>query len=288
MGILLENKSLTSSTKNTGKSKQDLFDATINYALTKSNFSFDSIEEAKSKTAWDKAKREKDIVVMFSVEGSELANAEATYYESRTVKKETKAARKGIKFKHHLDMHSHAALKSYMNSGYTRIIEFTEDGKIKTEELSGKIVGQRMNEFIVGMFQEPVIAGDPASTTVEVIYKDYNSFENNAHVLIPDFDLEIYEGIYDITLEVTNATTTEIKLKATTLDGNEVSNLMKEDFILLDTKGVTQETIEAFSYSEKEEAYILTGNFSRGTIATNGVIAQTNIMYEATPVQIEI
>lgn len=286
--IILDNKSSSNSTKNTGKANQDLFDATINYVLTKDNFGFDNVEDARSKEKWDEAKKNKDIVVMFSVEGSELANAEATFYESRTLKKETKAARKGIKLKHHLDMFSHSAVKSYQNSGYTRIIEFTEDGKIKFEENNGKIVGQKMSEFIVGLFQEPVIAGDPGSTSVEVIYEDYNSFEDNAHVLIPQFDLESYEGIYDILLNVKSKSATEIVVEAMTLDGNKVTNLVMEDLQVLDVNGDIQ-NITVGSYSEVQEAYVLSGTaFETGTLSTKGVIVQTNIMYEAAPVKIEI
>ncbi|MFC5046899.1 hypothetical protein [Aquimarina hainanensis] len=221
------------------------------------------------------------------MEGSELSNSEATYYESRTMKIETKQARKGLKAKHHLDMHSHAALKSFSNSGYTRVIEFTRDGKIKTEYQNGKIVGQKLSEFIVGMMQEPVIGGDPMTTIAELVYKDYNSFEHNAHVLIPDFDLGIYEGIYDVRFNIIESDPANIKMSAYTLDGNAVDNLQISDFVMKNTTGDKQ-IIDAMSFSEEEQAYVLTGAFMPGTIETNGVIVQSNIMYEGARIDLNL
>lgn len=282
--IYIENNTLIGATKNTGApAKQELHKATINYALTTEAFEFADIAAAKNQTIWDAAKAAKDIAIMFSVEGSELANAEATYYESRTLKIATKEARKGIKFKHHLDLYSHSALKSYADSGYTRIIEFTEDGKIKCVLENGKIKGQKMSEFIVGLLTEPVIGGDPGSTTAEVVYSNYEDFEDNGHLLIPDFDVEDYEGIYDVALTVESASATEIILTATTLQGANVTNLVLANW--KETSG----TINASSYDAGTGKYTLTGTaFVTGTIATDGVIEQTNIMYEAEPVVLTV
>lgn len=279
MSILIEQNGTNNPTLNTGKGKQDQYKATINYALTKEAFAFNTIADAKSKAAWDTAKANKDIVVMFSVEGSELANSEPTYYEARTVKAETKAARKGIKFKHHLDLYSNAALKSYADSGYTRIIEFTEDGKILFVNIDGKLKGQSINEFIVPMMNQPTVGGDIATTTAEVVYADYNELENNGHVLVPDFDTESYEGIYNVVLTIVSASAIEIKATAVNYDGNAVDNLVLADFKLLKADNTTQ-TITGASYVDGE--YVLTGtDLVTGTLGTDGVITQTNMMYEA-------
>jgi hypothetical protein len=282
MSILIEKKGSNNPILNTGKGKQGLYGATINYALTKEDFAFDSIEDAKKKTVWDTAKEAKDVIPMFSVEGSELSNSEPTYYEARTVKTETKSARKGIKFKHHLDLYSHAAIKSCKDSNYTRIIEFTEDGKILLIKEDGKLKGQSISEFIVPMKNQPVVGGDIATTNVEVVYKDYNELEENGHVLNPDFDVENYEGIYNVVLAIVGSpTSTEIKVSAVNYDGNAIDNLVLADFKLLDSGG-SELTISGASYDDNESCYILTGSaFTTGTLSTDGVIVQSQIMYEA-------
>jgi len=278
MSVYIRPKGSSTPVINTGKAKQDLEKPTINYALTLEDFEFDSLDDAENKAILDAAKVSKNAVVMFSVEGSELANAEATYYEARTVKEETKPARKGIKFKHHLDLYSHAALRTYEGSEYTRIIEFTEDGRLKLVNENGKFKGQKMSNFIVPMRSDAVIGGDIPTTTVEVAYKDYNQFEKDGVLVNPNYDLEDQEGIYNLIMVVKSASATEIKVTVTNYDGNAVENLVLADFKLLKADNTVQ-TITGASYIDGE--YVLTGTLLvTGTLNTEGVVSQTNIMYE--------
>jgi len=287
MSIFIEKKGDSTSTINTGKATQDLPKATINYALTKESFAFDTLADAKSKTKWDEAKAAKDLVIMFSVENSELSNSEATFYEARTVKEKTKKARRGIKFTHHLDMFSDAALASYENSEYTRIIEFKEDGRFTTIKENGKWKGQKMSEFIVGMNEDSTVSGDPSKTTAEVVYADADAIRKGGQMLIPEFDLETYQGIYNVVFEVTAQSATEIKATAYNYDGNEVKGLVLADFKLLTVVNAPQ-AITASSYVNGE--YVLTGTgLVTGTLNTNGVVTQSQIMYEgAEPVTVTI
>jgi len=274
----IEKKSESNAPINTGRSTQDIPKATINYALTKESFGWDTLADAKSKEKWDEAKASKDLVIMFSVENSELANSEATYYEARTVKEKTKKARKGIKFHHHLDMYSDAALASYEGSEYTRIVEIKEDGRFTTVLENGKWKGQKMSDFLVGMNEDSTVGGDPSKTTAEVVYADADAIRKGGQMLIPDFDLETYQGIYNVVFVITSQSATEIKATAVNYDGNEVKGLALADFKLLTTVNAPQ-TITAASYVNGE--YVLTGSaFVSGTLNTNGVVLQAEISYE--------
>ena len=154
MGILIENKTTnTTKTYNTGISKEILEGATVRYALSKSDFTFDTKEDINDMSKWKEAIKNKDIVPFFSIEANlENTNTEPTYYESRTLKVKTKEARKGKKGSHHLGLYSHAALKSYEDSNYNRVFEFTEDGYIKSVfTQDGKIAGQELSSFNVSI-----------------------------------------------------------------------------------------------------------------------------------------
>ena len=126
----------TGSTKATGADKQCLTKPTVAYALAKSTQSFADADAFRSKTAWDTAKQAEDVVIMYSVDRSELANVEPTYYEGRISRIKTKEARKGLNVTHLLGYCSHGALLSYEESEYTHVYEFTEDGLIKGVEQS--------------------------------------------------------------------------------------------------------------------------------------------------------
>jgi len=269
-----------SSTKGTGSSNQCLESATIGYALAKANFSFGSLADAKSKTAWNTAKKNKDVVVMFDVEATENTNTDPTYAESRTIKYETQAARKGKTFTHHLGLDSHSALKSYQNSGYTRIFEFTKDGYIKAVQgEDGSIKGQLLSNLTVGIRQDGTFDAMP-TTTVELTYKDFNEFENNGVITQPDFDINAYEGIYPVTLSLVSATSSQIVVTATTgYEGLSVEGLALADFELLRTNGATQ-TISAVS--DSGNTYTLTGSsLQSGTLGLKGVVEKTDIVYES-------
>ena len=280
MSILIQKKSAENGVINTGKGQQDLPKATIGYALCKEDHSFATIALAISKSAWDTAKKAKDIVVMFSIANSELANSEATYYEARKVKEKTKKAERRIKFHHHLDMYSDTALASYEDSEYTRIIEFKEDGKFLLVKENGVLKGQKISDFIVGMNEDSTIAGDPSKTTVEIVYDDADAIRKGGHLLIPEFDLENYQGIYNVVFTVVSASSTEVKMTATNYDGKEVDSLLQADFKFLKADLTDQlGAVSGFSYTEGE--YVFTGiGFVTGTLNTDGVIQQTNIDFE--------
>ncbi|MDB0602762.1 hypothetical protein PL373_16835 [Tenacibaculum maritimum] len=289
MSVLVEIcGSNNSETKNTGASKQCLEGATVRYALAKGNFAFASKEDFKDKAKWNEAKKNKDIVPFYSIEANlENSNTEPTYYESRTLKIETKAARKGKKFTHHLGLCSHSALKSYENSEYTRVFEFTEDGYIKGVLTSeGKVQGQLLNNFNVGIRKDATL-DTPPSTDVEFVYSNYKEFEDNGIISEPNFDLDDFEGIYPLMLEVVGTpTATELVVKALAgCEGAPVTGLAQADFKFLKADGTTQ---NVSGVTATENTYTINGTgFVSGTIATV-VVEKTNIMYEAEKVTVTV
>lgn len=281
MSVLIEiNGASTAGTKNTGFSREYLEGATVNYALTKGSFSFDNKDDAKNLAKWKEAIKNKDVVPFFSVEANlENSNTEPTYYEGRTVKIKTKAARKGKKFTHHLGIDSHSSLKSYEDSEYNRVIEFTEDGYIKAViDSDGRVRGQKLNRLDVGIRKDATFE-TPASTDVEFSYDSFKEFENNGYIFEPSFDTDDIEGIYNIVLEITGATGNSIGFKAyEKSEMTPIENLALEDIIVLDADGLPQ-TAAGLTFTKG--AYILNGtSFVTGTLSTV-VVEKTNIMYEA-------
>ena len=275
----------SSATKNTGASSQCLEKATVTYALAKSNFTFDDLAAIKTKAAWETAKQNKDIVMFFSVEAQEISNTDPTYVETRTLKVETAAARKGKLFTHHLDLISHAALKSYENSDYKRVFEITEEGYVKgVLNSDGTIKGQLLSSFKPSLRQDATFDAI-ATSTVELAFKDYNEFEDNGVITEPAFDIVNYDGIFPVKFEVVSTSATQIVVKATA-GASEVSTLVLANFALKTAAGAAQ-TISGVT--KDGNTYTLSGTgFVSGTLGTDGVIVQANIMYEGETATISI
>lgn len=282
--MINDNCGSTTSKKVTGADKQCLTKPTVAYALAKEDQSFADAAAFRSKTAWDTAKEAKDIVVMYSVDKSELANVEPTFYEGRVTRYKTKEARKGLRVTHLLGYCSHGALLTYEESEYTRVYEFTEDGQIKgVEQSDGTIKGQELSNFIVGIVNEPVIEGDPQNCVVEMVYADPNEMSNNGAVVTPDFSVLKYKGIYPATLAVVGSpSATELVVRATYgCDGKPLTGMDINDFIVLTAAGASQ-TPDSVSAGSGDDANLYTfvdTDLATGTIATN-VVTQTLAMFE--------
>lgn len=293
MSIYLDICGTKKTVKNTGSKEECLYSPTVGYALAKEDQSFADIAAFKTKAAWDAAKQAKDVAIMFSVEASELANTEPSFYESRTIKYRNKRARKGINFTHHLGLCSHAALASYEGSEYVRIYEFTEDGNIKgILQDDGTVKGQSLSNFLVGQIEEPVIEGDPQKTMAEVVYKNYKQFENGGCIVEPDFDVEDYTGIFEVLLTVVGTpTATELVVRATAGCSGDipVEGLTLSDFNVLLPNGTAQ-TPDSVTPGSGDDANLYTfvdTDLATGTVGTV-VVDQSGVMYEAAPVNFTV
>jgi len=289
MSIILEIcGSGSSQTKNTGADSQCLEGMTVGYALSKNPLVFPTIANLKTLEDWKTAITAKDVVIAYSVEANlENVVTEPTYYESRSLKIKTKDGKVGKKFTHHLSLCSHSALSSFEDSEYIYVYEFTEDGYIKAINGGNAIEGLKLSNFLVSP-RKDAVDGTPASTDVEFVYADFKSFENDGVIVKPDFAIEDLKGIFEVGFEVVGTpTATEIVVKATSgCKRKAVTSLALADFLLKDASGATQ-TITAVT--AVDNVYTLAGaGLVSGTLATNNVIVQTNISYEASQVVIKI
>lgn len=278
MGVVINEVCGTgvSKTKNTGGKKQCLEGAVQTYALAKSGFKFPDLESAKSKVAWDLAKKNKDIVVFYDIEELEPNNTEAQIKNGRFSDYKISAAKKGVNYTHYLSTCSYEAVKSYEDSDYTRIFRITEKNELLCEaQEDGSIKGEPLKSFIVGIRDDAPADGTPS---VKLNFK----FDNYSMSIIePDFDMTSYEGIYDVKLSLVLATASSIQLKANQDCNGEIVPIFEDgDFIVKDTMGAVQ-TI-GFVPLSPDNIYELTGTaFATGfTVELNGVIVTTDRTYE--------
>lgn len=264
-----------STTKNTGGKKQCLEGAVRTYVLSKSNFKFDSLADAKSKTKWDEAKSNKDVVVFYDIEELEPNNTEVQIKNGRYSDYKIKDAIKGVNYTHYLSTCSHEAVKSYENSDYTKVFRITDNNELLCEaNQDGSIQGEPLKSIIVGIREDAPADGVP-STKIQLKFDSYV-----LSIIEPEFDLTDYEGIYDVNLTLISASTTSIKVKASTAcSGSEVDSLVTANFIIRDGAGAVQ---SVSFVPPVDGVYEFTGTgFTTGfTVELNGVIAQTEIMYE--------
>jgi hypothetical protein len=272
--------------KNTSGQKQCLEGVVGTYALAKSTFSFATLAAMKTKAAWDTAKAAKDIVVFYEVEEREPNNTEAVIKNGRRRDFEIKEAVKGANYTHYLSPYSHEAIESFEDSDYTTIFRITDKNEVLCEEQSdGTIKGEPLKSFIVGVRDDAPVDGTP-STKVSLKFGAYSM-----SVVKPSFDLTEYEGIYDVTLVVQGvptATTLVVEARKTAR-GTLVASLVLADWKFVQDSDGLEEAVTVSSYDAATGFYTLTGvAFETGTIATDGVIQQTEEMLEAAAVAVTI
>jgi hypothetical protein len=279
MGVVINEvcDSGVSKQKNTGAKKQCLEGAVRTYILAKDDFSFADTAAAKLKTNWDAAKKSKKIAVFYDVEELEPNNTEAQIKAGRFADYKISEAKKGVNYTHYLSTCSYEALKSYENSGFTRVFRVTEKNELLCEtQQDGKIKGEPLTSFIVGIRDDAPADGIP-SVKVNLKFDSYS-----LSILNPDFDLTGYEGVYDLDLKETSLSATSIKFKATSsCSGNNISALKAADVVLKNELGAIQNP--TFVPADSNGVYELTGTgFVAGfKLSLNGIVTIADIDYEA-------
>lgn len=261
--------------QNTGGKKQCLEGAIQAYILAKETFEFPDTATAKTLAAWDVAKAAKNVSVFPDVEELEPNNTEAIIKVGRFKDYNIKDAIKGVNYTHYLGSSTHDAVKSYENSEFTRIFRITEKNELLCEvQDDGKVKGEPLTSFLVGLRDDAPADGTP-TTKVQLKFDAYS-----LSVLKPDFDITDYEGIFDVALEQVSASATSIKFTAKTLDGTLIKNLTDPDVVLKDVSGAAH--THTFVAADADGVYELTGLafLSDFTVELNGVVEQTEIMYE--------
>lgn len=276
-------KSNTNSTKNTGAYDQCFEGLLEKVFVSKKDFRFASIADFKDISVWKTAIKNKDIVPLYDAYEVAPANVESKKFESGNFAYVTEKAIKKTTFECFLGFCSHKALRSYENSEYTQLFEWTQEGVMIGVGLDdGKVKGQEVT-LAVDIRTIQVAAKVPF-TKVTVTYKDYEELEDNPVGVRMDWNAQTdLSGIYDLTLEKVSFATNEFKFTASAgcAGGDKkVSSLLATDFIVRDTTGA----IITFSFigADSEGIYTVTSNVAIGnTIELNGVVDKTIILYES-------
>lgn len=273
-----------SATKNTGAKNQKFLGATVKYILTKEDFSVDR-HDINTINEWRNFLQEKRIVVFYEVESLENSNQEAGYYESRINKVRTKDARKSKKFKHELGICSYAALKSYENSEYTRIIEITSEGYlVGVANSDNALKGQKISSFIVNL-REEATAESIEITTAEVVYKDAMELMNNPFVVNAPAELIDLEGVFEVYLEKLNRSTTSLTVKASAGCCDVIVPQISQPGWKLTTTYGSDVSISAVSRSGNEFTFTIanTNLQTELLLSTDGVLNNSGFLFEASP-----
>ena len=271
--------------KNTGASGQSLEEGIKAYILAKEDFFFASLIDFKSKAKWDEAKAAKNIVVMYQIDEIEPDNSDAEFQETIRRKDRIKSAVKGINATHILGLQSHRALLSYEDSAYTRVYKILDDGKVTGfHDETGKIYGEKLSGFTVGIRQDAIIGVQTPKTVVNLKFNNYREFEKNPVIATPDFAIDNYNGIFDVNLEADAVAGNAVSVAATLGGGcDPVKSLVLANWVLTDAAGGAK-AITSATYNAATGKYDFVGVSIIATdiLTLNGVVEQSVNMYEST------
>ena len=260
-------------TKNTGAVNQCLEAVTVMIYLLKQGFKFDSVDDFKSKTVWEQAIKDKNVIPLYEMYELTPNNTDAVFYESRNFRRETTKAVKITNWEAYLGFCSHEALASYEDSIYNRVVEVTEDGDligVYTPDGIG-VYGQLLKEFNVGI-RMAATTEKPAFSPVTMTYNDYKELERNAVLTTPDFNpTTSMPGIFDVNItQVGAGSPTLITFTAFVGCSNEYVPGLDEILELVDNAGVLQAGSSIADIGNG--TYTATGaTLTDGSISTSGV-----------------
>jgi hypothetical protein len=272
-----------STAKNTGFKDQCL-ESKLNIPVLSNGFEFASVEDFKTVASWKTALAAKSLVSLFSVYELADASTEDTKYESGNFSKITAKGVEKITGECYLSACAYAALKSYENSGnYGYMFEYNEDGDYSGIYASDgvKIRGRKIKSLTATRIR--ATKDKVPYVKLEITFDDKDDVLN-AVIVKSDLSESDLEGIFDVKLAQVSATTTSIKFTASAGcvgAGSLVKSLIGSNFKLKDASGVVQNV--SFITADIDGVYELTGTgFADGfTLSLNGVISQSNIMYES-------
>lgn len=267
--------------KNTGGKKQCPAGQVRTYALAKKTFSFTNAADAKLEASWDAAKASKDIVMFYDIDvDPEANNTEAVINAALYTDYKIKDAVKGVNYTHFLATCSYEALKSYENNpDYTTVFRITSKNELLCEIQDDETVkGLPLTSFLVGIHND-AIADVPENAIVGMKFADHSQ-----SVLQPAFDLDQYEGIFDVDLQIQGTpTATEIIVKAV----DDCTDSLVVSFEQADW-AFTGGTISGSVYSSITGFYTLSGTGLTTGILTTVVVTYSGITYEGLPANVTI
>lgn len=263
--------------KNSGGKKQCVPKPAFSLNMAKESFSFPTVTDARTKAAWDAAKLNKDIIPLYKIEEYTAANTEEKKYEGRFDDYITDEAIKGTTYNHIIGDCSYEVIKSLRNAGYTRVFITLSDGTFTAQALEdGRIKGQPISNYEVGILNDSEIAGKPQNADITLKFEDHVK-----SILNPDFDLRTYEGVYDVELTEVSASATAIRFTAASgCSGSLIEAFEDGDFVVHDLAGAVQTV--TFVPPTPQGVYELVGTtFTTGfTVSLDGVVDKVEKAYE--------
>ncbi len=273
----------SSTQKNIGGKKQCLEGPVKSIILAKDDQSFANRAALDVKATVDAAIADKSIVPLPYVEGIEANNTEANIKNGRFTDYTLKAGIRGSNYRFDLSVCTYEALKSYINSGYTRVYRVTTEGEVSCEVMEdGTIKGEKLTSMLLGLRNE---ATDDDVPFTNLLLK-YDS--DNFSIVKPTTDFVAIEGIYDVLLTIVSASATSVKFKASVeCTGDSITSFEDADIEFLDASGAAY--THSFVAADADGVYELTGTgFTTGfTLGLDGVVTKVDILYE-TPEVVEI
>lgn len=279
MSILVESNKTTATARNTGANGQVLEGPVIKYAIATTEQEFATVTAAKTLATWKADVSLKKIIPFFELEELAVGDTEDTYFEGNS-KYKTANGKKIRTFNMMIGLPSHNAIASY-NGKKMRLYEFTDKQEIKAVSTDGvKVKGQTVT-IEVGK-RVDALKDKPPYTPVVFTYEDFHEFENDGHILRPDWSPVVeVKGIIDAVIEVVSHTSTSVKFKVLENDTKDtITSLVNADVLYKTAAGVA--ISHSFVAPDANGVYELTGTgFVTGDVLSgNGILSKVEDTYE--------
>jgi hypothetical protein len=279
MPILVESNKATATARNTGANGQVLEGPVIKYALATTEQEFATVAAAKALTNWKADVALKKIIPFFELEELAIGDTADTKFEGN--KSYTTAFGEKIRtFNMMIGLPSHNAVLSY-NGKTMRLYEFTDKQEIKAISADGVKVKGQLVTIEVGK-RIDALKDKPAYTPVILKYKDFREFENDGHILKPEWSPVVeVKGIIDAEIQVVSISGTSVKFKVLENDTKDPITSLEDGDILYKTAAGVAIT-HSFIIADANGVYELTGTgFVAGDVLSgNGVLAKVEDSYE--------
>lgn len=279
MPILVESNKATATARNTGSNQQVLEGPVIKYALATTEQEFATVTAAKTLATWKADVALKKVIPFFELEELAIADTADTFFEGNS-KYKTANGKKIRTFNMMIGLPSHNAVASY-NGKTMRLYEFTDKQEIKAVSVDGvKVKGQTVT-IEVGK-RVDALKDKPAYTPVTFTYADFHEFENDGHILRPEWSPVVeVKGIIDAVIEVVSASATSVKFKVLENDTKDpITSLIDADLPFKTAGGVA--VTHSFVAADANGIYEFTGTgfVSGNVISGNGVLSHVEDAYE--------
>ena len=279
MPVLVESNTATATARNTGSNQQVLEGPVIKYALATTEQEFATVAAAKTLATWKADVALKKIIPFFELEELAIGDTADSKFEGN--KSYITAFGEKIRtFNMMIGLPSHNAVSSY-NGKTMRIYEFTDKQEIKAISIDGIKVKGQLATIEVGK-RVDALKDKPAYTPITVKYKDFREFENDGHILRPEWSPVVeVKGIIDAVIEVVSQSTTSVKFKVLENDTKDpITSLESGDILFKTAAGVA--ITHSFVIPDANGVYELTGTgfVAESVLSGNGVLAKVEDSYE--------